>query len=569
MQVTKVTISPSSGCPGDRITAKAYVTMLPGFDKGTVNFYVREYLSDSGKYTSWQWMHEVTGINGGLLGGQEIAEAKFTIPNRRSAGNITGNVFVGAVATGQTSPVSAVFTAPHEDTGWVVSATPTSGPAPLTVTFTATKLSTATNVNWDFYDGSTGKGKTITHTYQKAGLYTAAATPVDRCGRNYTTTKFTSRITVGDPRCKNPDGAPGSYECISTTRVKCVDGLWNVIQRNSPECGYVAPKRDCTNPRGVHGGYDCSGTTRIKCDDGRWVTIEHNSRECGYRPPDPPDPPDEPDPPDPPTYRSCKNPTGRHGDYECDGTTRIKCDDGEWAIHQRNSPHCIDDEPDIPDEPDPPDPPRYKSCTNPAGEHDEYDCDGTTMMRCYNGSWIIHQYNSPECGYALKPCTNPTGEHGGHDCDGTTRIRCHNGEWFIVEYNSTHCGYTPPPKHCFDPPGAHGSTRCDNTTLYECDDGQWVFVEADSEQCNYTPPTQNCSNPHGIPGATRCDDTTLVQCRDGQWVALEYNSAECQPDRPDSPDGPGGWIPALDRQQYIYLGVGAAIALGLGYMLSR
>ena len=52
-------------------------------------------------------------------------------------------------------------------------ATPTSGPIPLTVTFTA---SGGVAYHWAFGDGTEGDGATVQHTYTTAGRYTAVAT---------------------------------------------------------------------------------------------------------------------------------------------------------------------------------------------------------------------------------------------------------------------------------------------------------------------------------------------------------------------------------------------------------
>ncbi len=65
----------------------------------------------------------------------------------------------------------------------VISATPTTGYAPLNVAFDASASSSMNGGNltytWDFGDGSTGTGATATHIYTSAGVYTATVTVSD------------------------------------------------------------------------------------------------------------------------------------------------------------------------------------------------------------------------------------------------------------------------------------------------------------------------------------------------------------------------------------------------------
>ena len=61
-------------------------------------------------------------------------------------------------------------------------ATPTSGPAPLAVTFSGAGSDPDgywLAYVWDFGDGITTKEKDATHTYIKAGIYTATFTVID------------------------------------------------------------------------------------------------------------------------------------------------------------------------------------------------------------------------------------------------------------------------------------------------------------------------------------------------------------------------------------------------------
>ncbi|MBI1923521.1 PKD domain-containing protein [Candidatus Poribacteria bacterium] len=70
-----------------------------------------------------------------------------------------------------------------------ISATPTSGTAPLAVTFTATASDadgTITSYAWDFGDSTSSTEQNPTHTYDKAGAYTAKVTVSDNGGAKAT-----------------------------------------------------------------------------------------------------------------------------------------------------------------------------------------------------------------------------------------------------------------------------------------------------------------------------------------------------------------------------------------------
>ncbi|UCF09845.1 MAG: PKD domain-containing protein [Candidatus Bipolaricaulota bacterium] len=73
-----------------------------------------------------------------------------------------------------------------------ISATPTSGPAPLTVSFDATGSSdpdgTVVSYSWDFEGGSTGTGPTATRIYLAAGSYVVILTVTDDDGATDTET---------------------------------------------------------------------------------------------------------------------------------------------------------------------------------------------------------------------------------------------------------------------------------------------------------------------------------------------------------------------------------------------
>lgn len=82
----------------------------------------------------------------------------------------------------------------------IFSASPTSGDAPLTVEFNATNSENPggeiESYRWDFGDGYTRSGEITTHTYEKAGTYTAGLTVTGDSGLEDQSTRT---ITVNEP----------------------------------------------------------------------------------------------------------------------------------------------------------------------------------------------------------------------------------------------------------------------------------------------------------------------------------------------------------------------------------
>jgi PKD repeat protein len=121
---------------------------------------------------------------------------------------------------------------------------PTSGNAPLAVTFTDQSTGSPTSWNWTFGDGGTSTARNPSHTYSNAGTYTVSLTATNGCGSDSETK--TSYITVSSAPTwtvitfDNFDSGMGSYTdggadmARSSTRAYAHSGRYSAdIQDNS------------------------------------------------------------------------------------------------------------------------------------------------------------------------------------------------------------------------------------------------------------------------------------------------------------------------------------------------
>ena len=109
-----------------------------------------------------------------------FATYTYRVRSTDAAGNVSGYSNT-AIATTLASTASAPVAA--------MTATPTSGKAPLAVNFTSTSTGTITSYAWSFGDGSTSAVQNPSHTYTSNGRYTVKLTisgPGGTSSRTYT-----------------------------------------------------------------------------------------------------------------------------------------------------------------------------------------------------------------------------------------------------------------------------------------------------------------------------------------------------------------------------------------------
>ena len=124
--------------------------------------------------------------------------------------NVTVRVSDGSLSDTQSFIITVTQT-PNQSPTASFTANPTSGVAPLEVTFNASNSSDSdgsiTSYAWDFKDGDTGNGQIINHTFSSIGSYNVLLTVTDNDGATDSTTKT---ITVTETNFNNLDYLEGA-----------------------------------------------------------------------------------------------------------------------------------------------------------------------------------------------------------------------------------------------------------------------------------------------------------------------------------------------------------------------
>jgi PKD repeat protein len=191
----QLSTNPSTVPPGGTVTAT-----WSGITNPTTTDWIGLYMAGAPDtaYIDWIWV-SCSKTSGSA---QASGSCPFTVPATLAAGSyelrLLANDSYMLLATSNVIISPSLLVAQF-------SASPTSGQAPLVVTFTDTSSGTRTAWAWDFGDGVGSTIQSPTHTYTTPGTYTVTLTVTGPDGSN-TATK-TGYITVTAPPVAQPVAA--------------------------------------------------------------------------------------------------------------------------------------------------------------------------------------------------------------------------------------------------------------------------------------------------------------------------------------------------------------------------
>ena len=183
--------------PNQAPTASFTATPTSGITPLTVSFNASSSSDSDGNIINYAWDFGDGSNDSGIT----------TIHTYENSGDYTVQLIItdNNSATNSTTNNITVTEAPNQPPTASFTANPTSGIAPLEVAFDASNSSDSDgsiiSYAWDFKDGSTGSGQTITHTFSSIGNYDVELTVTDNEGATDSTTKT---ITVTEPTNQSP-----------------------------------------------------------------------------------------------------------------------------------------------------------------------------------------------------------------------------------------------------------------------------------------------------------------------------------------------------------------------------
>jgi PGF-pre-PGF domain-containing protein len=162
---------------------------------GTIPVHTRFTANVTGNITYWRWSFINIGTGATTVSGANIT----THHNFGKVGVYNVTLFVYGPEGSDTLTKVAYVTANADTSDKSVasfSASPTTGKAPLKVTFTDKSSGTPTSWSWNFGDGSTSAEKNPVHNYSAAGNYTVNMTVTNQNGIDSKTQEI---IVQGEP----------------------------------------------------------------------------------------------------------------------------------------------------------------------------------------------------------------------------------------------------------------------------------------------------------------------------------------------------------------------------------
>ncbi|WP_048139886.1 MULTISPECIES: PKD domain-containing protein [unclassified Methanosarcina] len=197
-----VTLTATNAAGSNTATKSSYITAGTTEQKPVVNFWGSPRSGNAplsvafkdittGSPTAWNWDFG-DGTNSTEQNPKHTYSAagrytiKLTATNAAGSNTLTKYYYTTVTGTAAQTPVAAF------------SASPTSGNAPLDVTFTDSSTGTPTAWSWNFGDGTSSTQKSPTHTYSTAGTYTVTLTATNAAGSNTVTkSSYITAITGG------------------------------------------------------------------------------------------------------------------------------------------------------------------------------------------------------------------------------------------------------------------------------------------------------------------------------------------------------------------------------------
>ena len=140
----------------------------------------------------------------------------FYLPKSVSADPTDGSCWVADTLNSQ---VAHLVVLPAVTPTAAFTATPASGPAPLTVAFIDLSTNTPTSWAWDFGDGGSATEQSPTHVYEKAGMYTVSLTASNEAGWDTKTEGHCITVTFMDVALDSW-ALPSILACVDADIVK-------------------------------------------------------------------------------------------------------------------------------------------------------------------------------------------------------------------------------------------------------------------------------------------------------------------------------------------------------------